>query len=208
MSKLQNVKAISDLLQGQHKSQTKKTFGWSDAAVTGEKNKKREVGEVWEETNPVTGVTYRWEQRDGYRVKTSSNFGEFAKEIRDFLHSFPNCPKETCTCSNPTRLDEKFKKKMGMCEDCVISMETNLKIKGSFDHYAKEKMRQNAESFFKQYDVEVENIKKELTKPITFVENADGGVEKWESSNPRALTEQIDAQYNEYKTKIMEKLND
>lgn len=208
MSKLQNVKAISDLLQGQHKSQTKKTFGWTDKAAADERNKKREVGEVWEETNPVTGVTYRWEQRDGYRVKSFANLAETMEQARQYLNSFPNCPKETCTCSNPTRLDEKFRRMMGMCEDCVISMETDLKIKGSFDQYAKEKMRQNAESFFKQYDVEVENLKKELTKPITFVENADGGVEKWESSNPRALTEQIDAQYNDYKTKIMEKLND
>ena len=66
--KLQNIKAIQEMLDGTHRFQTKKTVGFSDADAVAKKNERHEVGDIWEETNS-SGVTYIIEQRDGFRIK-------------------------------------------------------------------------------------------------------------------------------------------
>ena len=68
MAKLENVKAVKQLLEGSHKWQTKKTIGFADADSTATRNKRRAVGERWTETNKA-GIETIWEQREGYRVK-------------------------------------------------------------------------------------------------------------------------------------------
>ena len=55
------------------------------------------------------------------------------QELHQYLNEFPNCPKETCTCGMPKRLDEKMRKIHGMCFDCVVSMEHKIRIEGKWD---------------------------------------------------------------------------
>lgn len=207
MSKLKNIKAVTELLHGVHRTQTRKTFGFSDATATAEKNKMREVGEVWTETDGNGNVIY-WQQMNGYRRKSNTNpeLSEVLFETRQYAKSFINCPKDQCTCVAPTRIDEKFRLKAGMCEECVIGHETKLKYSGKFNEYARNKMQKNADSFFAQSDKEVEELKRQLKTPINFVQNADGLTEKWESSNADALCQQIDEQYHTFKEKVKEKL--
>ena len=45
-NKLQNIKAVKQMLEGTHKFQTKKSIGFSDAKQKAEKNQKREVGDT------------------------------------------------------------------------------------------------------------------------------------------------------------------
>ena len=56
-NKLQNVKAVREMLEGTHKFQTKKTTGFSDADATSKKNERHEIGSVWEEKDPTSGLT-------------------------------------------------------------------------------------------------------------------------------------------------------
>ena len=42
MSKLNNIKAVKEMLGGEHKTQTKKTISFTDKVV-----ERREVGETW-----------------------------------------------------------------------------------------------------------------------------------------------------------------
>ena len=100
-SKLQNVKAVKELLAGTHKSQTSRTFGF-----TGKGNKKREVGDVWIETSP-NGTKIQWEQKDGFRVKKSAN--SIIDEVNKIVHMPEKCPN----CDQPMyneeeRLNKKF----------------------------------------------------------------------------------------------------
>ena len=201
-SKLKNTEAIQKMLDGSHRFQTRKTMGFSDTEAVASKNESHEVGDIWYETNPITGVTYKWEQKEGYRVKVQANLEEGVKKIRSFLSSFPNCPKEECTCINPKRIDHVFRKKTGMCEDCTISHETKLKINGGFKEYALEKMRANAESFFREADKEVEEIKKGFEK-IEFVLE-EGEVEKWSMNNKEEILERIGKDYDEFKKEVLE----
>lgn len=204
MSKLQNVKAIKQMLDGNHRFQTRKTVGFSDARDT---SKLREVGEIWEEKD-FHGNSIWWEQRDGYRIKRGvhPDIANMMQDVRDHLNSFPNCQKETCTCIKPTTLDEKFRRMMGMCEDCLISMETKLKIQGKFNEYALQKMQSNAESFFKQADQEVEVLKREI-KNIHFAgdENDINPVEKWSFQDEESYLKMIDEKYQDFKDKTMQR---
>jgi hypothetical protein len=87
-------------------------------------------------------------------------------------------------------------------------METKLKIAGKFNEYAINKMKANAESFFNSADVEVRQFKESFDKSLSYLENSLGAVETWEVPNPEAIKKQIDIQYNEYKKRIMDKLNE
>lgn len=205
MAKLQNIKAINQMLRGEHRTQTRKTIGFSDSETTAERNKKREIGEIWEEKDAHGNIIY-WEQKNGYKTKSSVH-PDVKKEldkVNAYLSSFPNCQKEVCTCMNPTSLDKKFRRLMGMCEDCLVSMETKLKIQGKFNQYALDKMKSNAQSFFEQADKEVEIIKESL-KNVSFVNSVEGDVEKWTTDNQEALIGRIDEDYNKFKEKTLEK---
>lgn len=204
MSKLKNNKALQQMLEGQHRTQTKKTFGFSDAT---DKSKIREVGEVWEEKD-IHGNSIWYEQKNGYRVSTNVH-PDIAKEIqriRDSLNSFPNCRKEVCSCTAPTNLDRKFQRLVGMCEECLISYETHLKITGQFNEYAMNKMKANAEAFFVHADKEVEIIK-DAVNDISFAgdENDVNPMEKWSFQDPEAFKAKIQEQYETFKQKTMEK---
>lgn len=207
MSKLKNIKAINQMLAGEHRYQTRKSVGFSDIDYQKEKNKERQVGDIWEEINAKGETVCWWEQKDGYRLKYNVNpqiSREFQK-IKQELNSFKNCPHDECKCKKPNQLDEKFRRLMGMCHECVIDYETKLKINGKFNDYAREKMRQNALGWFKQADVEVEVIKKNIEDGISYVAGADGIVERWETENKEALLNRIDEDYNRFKEQILEK---
>ena len=104
--KLQNIKAVQQMIAGEHKFQSKKITGFIDAKDEAIKNKRHVIGEVWEEQD-ATGNKFVIEQKDGYRVKKTKNSEAF-NELRAELKSFPNCRKDICTCPGTHRLDKKM----------------------------------------------------------------------------------------------------
>lgn len=205
-SKLKNIKAVKEFLDGSHRRQTNKTFGWSDAQANAEKSRTKEIGEIWSEVD-LKGNTIWWEQKSGYRVKygVHPEVSKSLNKIKEYLASFPNCQKEVCTCLQPSNLDLKFKRMMGMCHDCLVKLETDLKIKGEFNDYAIQKMKANAEAFFKQSDIEVELMKRELAN-VSYVTSEHGDIESWKNENLDQMLENIDKSYSEFKEKTFMKL--
>ena len=59
-SKLKNTKAVTEMLAGVHKTQTKRTVGFENSPTY----VRRSVGEQWEDENGDM-----WEQKAGYKVK-------------------------------------------------------------------------------------------------------------------------------------------
>ena len=152
-SKLRNLEAVQKMLQGTHKFQTKTTVGFSDI---GKPEEKREVGEVWKDKDG-----FEWEQRQGYKIRK----GMF-DDLRAELNSFPKCRKEVCTCTKPGRNDYKMRMIHGMCFDCVVDMEHELRIEGKFDDYARNKVKQNALAWLRNSEQEVAELKIAVTKEI------------------------------------------
>jgi len=202
--KLQNVKAVQQMLDGTHKFQTKKIVGFSDAQS--KKSEHREIGDVWEETDS-NGNVHVIEQREGFRIRKTKN-SEIFQSIRDELQSFPNCRKDTCTCIGTHQLDQKMRKIHGMCFDCVIEMEHELKKAGKYDEYEQNKIRENAMAWLRDAERDVDLLKQAYTQVQQFVSNSDGQVEHWSAKMTAEEFEiTIQKQFEEFKTKFLEKLN-
>ena len=205
--KLQNIKAVQQMIDGNHKFQTKKTVGFSDADTTAKRNEKHEVGDIWEEADPVTGNIYVIEQRDGFRIKKTKN-SEVFQQIRDELNTFNKCPKEKCTCTNPQRIDEKMRRIHDMCFDCVIEMEHELKKEGKYEEYERKRIHDNAMSWLASAERDVELLKQTYTQAIDFVSNTDGATETWSAKmTPEEFQEKIQNQFDKFKKDFIKKLN-
>ena len=191
MSKLNNIKAVKEMLGGEHKTQTKKTISFADKVLV-----KREVGETW-----IDDKNQKWEQRNGYKVKV----GKLSK-LREELKEFPNCntKNSSCNCTNPGQADLKMKAIHGMCLNCVVEMEHQLKLDGKYDEYESKKLLQNAEAWLTQAELEKEVLKKTLK--ASFI-NEDGSEEKWgEGMTEEELVKKIDGGFDKFKKDFIGKL--
>lgn len=196
-NKLQNTKALKELLSGQHKSQTRTSYGYTSTST-----EKHEVGDVWTETDPKTGTVWRFEQKDGYRTKTVDN--SILDVIRKSLAVPDTCP----TCGGDMRDHEKhlhFKMYFmhKKCFSCVLKEETAIRAKGdkAWEEYSKQRMLSNAEAWFTDADKEVALLREALK--LQFVQNADGQTEEWDQS---AFFQKFDTDYKQLKEQVLNDL--
>ena len=204
--KLQNVKAVQQMLDGSHKFQTKKTTGFSDAKIVAKKNERHVVGDTWEESDSV-GNKFIIEQRDGFRIKKTKNSKIF-QELRDDLRSFPACRKETCTCAGTHPIDKKMQIIHKMCFDCVIDMEHELKKAGTYEEYEQNKIRENALAWLAAAERDVAMLKQTYTQAAEFVTNSDGALETWGAKmSPAEFEETVQTQFNKFKENFLKNLN-
>lgn len=187
--KLQNVKAIKEMLAGTHKTQTKTTIGFETKDYV-----RREIGDQWTDE-----FGNQWEQKKGYKVKLGK-----LSEVRKKISQFPNCQKEVCTCTTPSQADKKMMAYHGMCLECVTDMETTLKLEGKFEEYERNKILQNAKAWLKQAEIEKEILKSALKAQYIL---EDGRVEEWEGGmSSEELEAKIDAEFEKFKTDFIAKL--
>jgi hypothetical protein len=205
--KLQNTKAIQQMLDGTHKFQTKKTVGFSDAEQVAKRNERHEVGDTWEETDSSTGITYIYEQRDGFRVK-KTKASDALQSIREEIRAFPNCRKETCTCIGTHQLDQKMRKIHGMCFDCTIEMEHELKKEGKFEEYEQSKIRENKLAWLAAAERDVAMLKQVYTEASNFVTNSEGQQEAWTARmTAEEFDETIQKQFDKFKQDFLNNLD-
>jgi hypothetical protein len=205
-NKLQNIKAIQQMIDGTHKFQNKKTVGFSDTEASARKSERHEVGDTWEETD-ATGMIWVIEQKDGFRVRKTKNTDVF-QEIRDELRTFPKCQKEICTCTSPNVADEKMRKLNGMCLDCTIDWEHEMRKAGTYESYEQDRVRKNAEAWLKQTEKDVEMLKQTFTNASKFVINGDGEMETWSARmTPAEFDEKIEKSFEAFKERFINRLN-
>lgn len=194
MAKLQNIKAIRQMLDGTHKTQSRKTIGFSGGKGS---ETKHAVGEVWTDDNGV-----EWEQRDGFKIKKGK-----LDEIRELLvkNRMPShCPE----CSQPMtkRLDKKFWALEKRCFDCQVLFEHKLRIEGKYEAYEKERMLKNAEAWLIQAEQEAQEIAKMFRDPLAFA-NSDGSIEKWSGGmSGEEMAEKIEKEFELFKENFINKL--
>jgi len=189
MSKLNNIKAVKEMIAGTHKTQTKTVVGFNE----GQTFVKREVGDRWTDDEGNT-----WEQKKGYKVKLGK-----LSELRNDLNTFSKCPKEVCTCTNPKRNDHKMKAIHGMCFDCVISMEHQLKIEGKYEEYERQKILENAKAWLKQAEFEKEALK--VAIKARYI-NEDGSFEEWDGIPWEEMEEKIENEFRIFRENFIQKL--
>ncbi len=190
------------MLDGTHRFQTKKTTGFSDAKQLADKNKKREIGDIWEEK--IGNTIYTIEQMDGFRVKKPKN--SIKEEVNKYLNSYPNC-RESCCKTSFNHLDKKMRTIHGMCFDCVIEMEHDLRKQGKYQEYEQKKIYENAKAWIVKAEQDVEHLKKIYTETQQYVTNADGALETWDAKmSADEFDETVQKQFEEFKTNFLNNL--
>lgn len=197
-NKLQNIKAVNELLSGAHRTQTRTTTGYTKI----NDNVKRNVGDVWNEIDPKTGTVWKYEQKNGYRTRVVDN--SILQKIKTIL----SVPK-TCPCCNKEMRDEEQRLNFKMyfihkkCFSCVISEETKIKAQGkkAWEDYSRQRMLANAEAWLKDADQEVALLRQSLQ--LQFIQNADGELENWDQ---KAFFEKFDTDYQETRQRIINNL--
>jgi hypothetical protein len=202
MSKLQNVKAVKDMLAGTHKTQTRKTFSIAKT--------KKEVAEediierdengepkIWIETDPVSKTRTRVTQHDGFKTRQPEN------SILETIQEALKVPKECPSCGTnmhekEKRLNFKFWFKRKKCFGCVLEEERKIKLEGpeAWKAYENKIMLDNAEGWFKDADKEVEVLKNQIVKTW---QNADG---EYEEADMSGFLEKMEKDYLELKENI------
>ena len=193
--KIENLDDVKKLLAGEHDSQNKISIGFDgDRKPDGIT---RRVGDRWFDENGN-----EWEQKEGYRIKLGK---EWQQELRDYLRSFSNCRKETCTCSMPKKLDEKMRRIHGMCFDCVVDMEHKIRLEGKWDEYEKRKVKENAIAWLSDAEKDKNVIARELSQ-LEFT-NDFGDIEEWKTPfNKEEMLEKIENEFDEFRKNFIEQL--
>lgn len=190
---LKNIQAIRQMLDGTHRTQTKSQSGYTGKTT----EVKRQVGEIWTETD-IHGNDTTWEQKDGYKLQHGK-----LDSARDLMKSFqlPSvCPK----CEREMKKNKYNQKMWGihkMCFDCVIEMEHEHHMNGTFEEYAKSIIVPNVESWLKDAYTEVQELKTMLTTDMNFP-NIDGSMERWEApykNKPSEIIDYLDSEFNKLK---------
>tara|TARA_R100000005_G_C4927663_1_gene158070 strand:+ start:220 stop:846 length:627 start_codon:yes stop_codon:yes gene_type:complete len=202
MSKLQNIKAVKEMLAGTHKMQSRKTFamGTTKKEVSEEDIEERfEDGrpKVWIETDPVSGAKTRVTQHDGFKSREPEN--SILTTIQNALKVPDECPKcGTNMREKEQRLNFKFYHKRGKCFGCVLEEERKIKQQGpeAWKKYQNKIMLANMESWFKDADKEVEILKNQIVRTW---QNADG---KYGEANMSSFLEKMEEDYLKLKKQL------
>tara|TARA_R110002012_G_scaffold49273_1_gene127517 strand:+ start:1320 stop:1967 length:648 start_codon:yes stop_codon:yes gene_type:complete len=201
-SKLQNIKAVNELLAGTHKSQTKKSI-YTGSTKTNIPNNdiierfKNGKPKIWIETS-AKGIRTRVTQHDGFKAREPEN--SILTSIQSALAVPEKCPKCNCKMRNEEkRLNFKFWFKRKMCFGCVLTEERRIKDQGmdAWKLYEHKIMSQNAEAWFADTDKEVEILKAQTKE--TYYQNADG---KFGEMDISTFIKKIDNDYAKLKQDI------
>ena len=201
-NKLQNVKAVRQLLEGTHKTQTRKSTYFGNVETNSEKEEVLERFEngdpkVWIETKP-NGTRINVTQHDGFKSREPEN--SIMESVRELLKVPDECPScGTEMRNHEQRLNFKFWFKRQKCFGCVLSEERKIKSQGeeAWKKYQNKIMKTNAESWFKDCDKEVEILKTQMKE--TVWENADGERGEIDISE---MVKKIDKDYKKLKADI------
>ena len=193
MSKLKNIKAVNEMIRGEHRTQTRTSKGFEKQSI------ERQIGDSWEDKNGQ-----KWIQKNGYKTRV----GKLSK-IRNVIDQ-SLCPK----CSKKaTQFDKQFMSREGKCHDCIVKEETLMVCEGYVKHepiyekWEREKIRKNVNSFIKDAAKDVEMLKQRFTKAEYI--NSDGTIDKWKlPESVESIEQSIDKQFDKFKDELLEKLDE
>lgn len=151
------VQRLRNLVSGEYGASTQTVVGHDRTNI------EHEEGDIWEEDGK------KWKIEDGIKVSISK-----LSKARQLAKLPLTCPK----CGKPlnTRLDKKMYPIHGICFDCVIRMEDDLKRAGLYKQYEAEMMKGNIEGFVRDMKAKVDYMRR--NSDIAFV-TSEGEVENY-----------------------------
>lgn len=149
----------------------------------------RKEGDTWEEDGKT------WTIKNGLK-QTVSKLDNIRRSVTKPLH----CPN--CNSVMNNHLHTKMWKIHGMCYDCVINMENDLRVIGKYEAYEKAMLTGNLNSWVNDMKAMVEE---DLKGSSTYV-TEEGVVEDW-NSNTQAQKDKILNSMQDYLEQVSEAVN-
>ena len=132
--KERDVQRMRNIIKKDYTAKTVTQVGYTKSQI------EHKEGDVWEENGK------KWTIKNGIK-QTVTKFDKLKK-----LAVFPlTCPE----CGKPMKSDNLNKKMYNIhskCFDCVVRMETNLKIEGKWDEYEKQMMNSNKNAMVDDFE--------------------------------------------------------
>ena len=191
MSKLKNIKAVNEMIRGEHRTQTRKSKGYEEKSI------ERQIGDSWQDSDGQ-----RWIQKNGYKAKLGK-LSQFRKVVEQ--STCPQCSKHA------TSFDKQFISSEGKCHDCIVKEETLMHCEGYvknepiYEAYERAKIRKNVNSFLKDAAKDVEMLKTQFT--TTEYVNSNGTIDKWKlPESVESIEMGLDKQFDKFKEVLLDKL--
>jgi hypothetical protein len=163
------VQRMRNIISNKSGDRTQVQTGW-------EKNKQDyQEGDIWEESGK------RWTIKNG--IKQTITKLDNLKKLVVLPLTCPNCK----TAFKVHDINKKMYSIHGMCLDCVVEMETKLKIEGKYEEYEKNILNGNKNAGLEEFELAVEAWMQEND---SFVTEA-GDIENWSKVDKTKIYEQI-----------------
>jgi len=180
-------------------STLKKEFKKSDVQrmrniITGKTGDRTQVLGGWEATIEEHKEGDTWEE-DGKKWTIKNGIKQSITKLDKFKHlvSLPlTCP----SCKKPMKANELNKKMYSvhkLCLNCVVDMESKLKLEGKYEQYEKNILNMNKNASLEEFEQALDSW---LEEKDTFV-TEQGDIESWQGGDKNKI-------YKELKEKIQE----
>jgi hypothetical protein len=157
-----DIQRMRNIISGQTGNTTRIQAGYSN------KKTQHAEGDVWEENGKT------WTIKNG--IKQTVTKHDSLKAMVEFPLTCPECGKPM---KNHT-LNKKMYNIHKMCSDCVIEMETKLRLEGKYEEYEKKLLNSNKNESANTAEQMFEDF---LNNPYVSYVTEDGVVENWVGGN-------------------------
>jgi len=179
-----DVQRIRNLLSGKQGDATQTQVGYTSKQIN------RSEGDVWEEFDR------KWTIKNG--IKMSVTKLDRAKKLALTPLLCPECSKLM-----KTEHDKKMFRIHNTCFDCVIKMETQLKIEGKYKEYEKEIVKANANFMLDEFVSGFDSFLDSMDSNNGFV-TEQGDIEDWhvKALDKQKIREQVMKDVEESRAKL------
>jgi hypothetical protein len=178
-----DIKRIRNLVSGNYNDATQTQVGYS------RKHIERKEGEIWEENGKS------WTVKNGIKISVSK-----LERAKTYSYTPILCPD----CSKPMKgqHDKKMFRIHSMCLDCVIVMETKLKLEGKYEEYEKNIVKNNANFMLDEFENGFEDFLNSFDATSFVTEQGD--IEDWhvKALDKQKIREQVTKDLEEARIKL------
>jgi len=175
--KKSDVQRMRNIITGKTGDRTQVLGGWES------KIEEHKEGDVWEE--------------DGKKWTIKNGIKQSITKLDKFKHlvSLPlTCP----SCKKPMKADDLNKKMYSihkMCLNCVVDMESKLKLEGKYEQYEKNILNMNKNASLEEFEQALDSW---LEEKDTFV-TEQGDIESWQGGDKTHIYKQLKEKIQEFR---------
>jgi hypothetical protein len=164
--------------------------------ITGNTGDRTQVLGGWEATVEEHKEGDTWEE-DGKKWTIKNGIKQSITKLDKFKHlvSLPlTCP----SCKKPMKANELNKKMYSVhkvCLNCVVDMESKLKLEGKYDEYEKNILNMNKNASLEEFEQALDSW---LEEKDTFV-TEQGDIESWQGGDKTQIYKQLKEKIQEFR---------